>query len=190
MFGDLFALAWIYYQFESKLKALRHKRMMAFLHPPSPKPQPHLNLNKKFKKSLLLTYYLSSLGTGGATKTDEFSENFRQMGHFQSKNLYYRIWTLKQGFLSMKWKKKKNDGGGRGGQRPLGTFPKIYPFQWRHSSLIEISTLFYRFYGNKITWIKKVSSPKNYFVLACLTFEGCGVTAQTSAGFRLKGADL
>ena len=36
------------------------------------------------------------LGTGGPTKTDEVSEKFkREGGHFQSKSLCCRFWTLK-----------------------------------------------------------------------------------------------
>ena len=42
------------------------------------------------------------LGMPYITKTDEFSEKFRGGGHFQSKNLYCKIWTFKQGFFSMK----------------------------------------------------------------------------------------
>ena len=44
------------------------------------------------------------LGKDGYTKTDEFLEKFQTGGggHFQSKNLYCRFWTFKQGFLSMK----------------------------------------------------------------------------------------
>ena len=33
------------------------------------------------------------IGTGHATKSDEFTEKF-QGGHFQSKNLYCRFWTF------------------------------------------------------------------------------------------------
>ena len=44
------------------------------------------------------------LGMPYITKTDEFSEKLRGGGgvHFQSKNLYCKIWTFKQGFLTMK----------------------------------------------------------------------------------------
>ena len=47
---------------------------------------------------MVLLSNLYQLGTGGATKTDEFSEKFP--------NLYYRFWTFKQGFWSIKFKKK------------------------------------------------------------------------------------
>ena len=44
-----------------------------------------------------------SLGMPDTSKTDEFLEKFRKGGgHFQSKNLYCKIWTFKQGFLTMK----------------------------------------------------------------------------------------
>ena len=40
------------------------------------------------------------------TKSDEFSEKFRRGGegggHFQSKNLYCKIWTFKQVYVTMK----------------------------------------------------------------------------------------
>ena len=48
------------------------------------------------------------LGTGDSTKTDELSENFQGGGdHFQSKNLYCRFWTFKQGFLSIEFEEEK-----------------------------------------------------------------------------------
>ena len=38
-----------------------------------------------------------------SSKTDEFSEKFQgRGGHFQSKNLCCKIWTFKQGYLTMK----------------------------------------------------------------------------------------
>ena len=37
-----------------------------------------------------------------SSKTDEFSEKFQGGGHFQSKNLCCKIWTFKQGYLTMK----------------------------------------------------------------------------------------
>ena len=43
------------------------------------------------------------LGMGKVNRSDEFSEKFQKGGgHFQSKNLYCKIWTFKQGFFSMK----------------------------------------------------------------------------------------
>ena len=50
-------------------------------------------------------------GTGHATKLDEFSKNSRGGGHFQSKNVHCRFWTLCYNFP--KW-------GGEGGRRPFG----------------------------------------------------------------------
>ena len=45
----------------------------------------------------------SFLGKPRTSKTDELSEKFRKGGgHFQSKNLYCKIWTFKQGYLTMK----------------------------------------------------------------------------------------
>ena len=37
-----------------------------------------------------------------SSKTDEFSKKFQGGGHFQSKNLCCKIWTFKQGYLTMK----------------------------------------------------------------------------------------
>ena len=65
--------------------------------------------------------------------------NFRKIskgrggGNFESKNLYYRFWTFKRGFLSMKLKKKNCEYDfpkmrGEGGQKPFRTFPKIIRF--------------------------------------------------------------
>ena len=65
------------------------------------KATPPGNSLLNFKEELCL------LGTGSATKTDEFSEIFQRGGHFQSKNLYCRFWAFKQGFLSMKFEEKK-----------------------------------------------------------------------------------
>merc|ERR1712016_311641 len=47
---------------------------------------------------------IPTLGTPSPSKTDEFSEKFQKGGggHFQSKNLYCKIWTFKQGYLTMK----------------------------------------------------------------------------------------
>ena len=71
-------------------------------------------------------------------------------GHFQSKNLCYRIWTFKQGFsgenLKHELEGKMRGRKGRvkrrwgvkgrwGGQRSLGTFPKINLFLCGHPSL-------------------------------------------------------
>ena len=44
------------------------------------------------------------LGMPTSPKTDEFSEKFQKGGggHFQSKNLCCKIWTFKQGYLTMK----------------------------------------------------------------------------------------
>ena len=89
------------------------------------------------------------------SKTDEFSEKFQRGvvglgggGHFQSKNLCCKIWTFKQGYLTMKliqsnsqFKKiatqlSENEGGG---QRPFGTFPKIHPFWMGSASLRKIA---------------------------------------------------
>ena len=58
-------------------------------------------------------------------------------GHFQSKNLYCKIWTFKQVYVTMKLIQsvarlknlQYNFPKMRGGsQRPFGTFPKIHPF--------------------------------------------------------------
>ena len=46
---------------------------------------------------------LHGLGMPTSSKTDEFSEKFQGGGgHFQSKNLCCKIWTFKQGYLTMK----------------------------------------------------------------------------------------
>ena len=58
-----------------------------------------------------------TLGTGGGTKRDEFSEQFQRGDHFQSKNLYCRFETCIQGFKEGFSKKNvnrfsENKGGG------------------------------------------------------------------------------
>ena len=54
--------------------------------------------------STLTLLYL--LGTGHASKSDEFSEKFQRGGgsfSFQSKNLYCRFWTLIKVFVRTSW---------------------------------------------------------------------------------------
>ena len=75
-------------------------------------------------RALLLSHNLQNvtwvLGTGDDTKTDKFSEKFQGEGGrrpFQSKTLFCKFCTLKQGFLSMIWKKNairfsENEGEG------------------------------------------------------------------------------
>ena len=56
--------------------------------------------NRNFKLNLVL----EELGKPRTSKTDEFPGKKTEGGggHFQSKNLYRKIWTFKQGYLTMK----------------------------------------------------------------------------------------
>ena len=50
-----------------------------------------------------LLFFTTTLGMPTSSKTDEFSEKFQRWGgHIQSKNLCCKIWTFKQGYLTMK----------------------------------------------------------------------------------------
>ena len=53
------------------------------------------------------------LGTGDATKTDEFSVPKEGWGHFQSKNYVADFGNFEQGFLSMKLMKRRVISGFR-----------------------------------------------------------------------------
>ena len=58
---------------------------------------------------------ICALGTGGATKTDDFADKFERGGgaHFQSKNLYRRFWTFFRRFPKKNAIKiSENEGGG------------------------------------------------------------------------------
>ena len=74
---------------------------------------------------LTKTYFLiKTYGWMPSHKTDQFSKKERKGKgggvNFQSKSLYCRFWTFKQGFLSMIFKKKiailfsENEGGFKG----------------------------------------------------------------------------
>ena len=59
-------------------------------------------------------------------------------GYFQSKSLYCRFWAFIQGFKAVFFWEKFAKGfseNERGGQRPLGIFPKIHRFWYRDPSL-------------------------------------------------------
>ena len=64
-------------------------------------PQP---LNTRVRKRFCNGFpSINPLGKPTPSKTDEFSEKFRRGGNFQSKNLCCKIWTFKQGYLTMKF---------------------------------------------------------------------------------------
>ena len=67
------------------------------------------------------------IGTGQATKSDEFSEGG---GHFQSKNLYMQILDLYKGLFRTFSEKKLQYSFSKmsvEGRRLFGIFPKIHP---------------------------------------------------------------
>ena len=67
------------------------------------------------------------IGTGQATKSDEFSEGG---GHFQSKNLYMQILDLYKGLFRTFSEKKLQYSFSKmsvEGRRLFGIFPKIRP---------------------------------------------------------------
>ena len=99
------------------------------------------NLNMTFANLMLITFnqLLFLKSTNLEQGNPEGILGLRAGGHFQSKNLYCRIWALKLGFLSVKLRKMQlNFPKMRRwwGQRMFGIFPKIHLFWFRYPSLI------------------------------------------------------
>ena len=82
------------------------------------------------------------LGTGGDTKTDEYSEKFQawvilnpKMNIANFGHLYRALKQVFQKKIAIRYSENK------GGSKAVWNFPKIHPFWYRHPSLSNAGAL-------------------------------------------------